>query len=381
MEINNVKKKEINGIQINNILNKKDVLNIKKIKKKKKKDEKMEKEPVLWRKIIFPISQLSGKIKKIKFNKQYLHKSLTDDDIDLILKLITRESSKFSPVRKNTKNKIIFFFICLIFFVFGCYFCIKSIIWLGIICICLFFLMFLFYSFKIKKKIQAAYKKCRQKLFFVTDFINRKYLGKLGLYLTIDSVLRFIAIYRVPKHIKQVLEYRDENIEFKKQFEGRTINELHDKKVYKKEINIIINNKIYNTFNENNNLEVVNKIKYNNFFKNEDNNKKIISDNITGNNLNDRTIDEIDKNVKLDEINFSIKKENKNNDSSTLKKQLLKKVTTERNMNINNVNKNDSGLSHEKSQSKSIDIFMDYLEAKNKGLGLINNYFNKKCKQ
>ena len=390
MEKNNVKKLEINGMPNTNIIKKNEILNIKKIKKKNKKWEKMEQEPILWRKIIFPISQLSGKIKKVKFNKQYLHNSLTDDDINLILKLIYQESSKFSPVKKNTKNKILFFIICSIFLFFGCYFCIKKLVFPGIVLICLFFLTFLFYCWKIKKKIQIAYKKCRQKLFFVTDFINRKFLGKFGLYITIDSILRFIAIYRVPKHVKQMLEYRDEQIEYKKQFEGRTINELHDKKEYTKNINIFNNiniNKSYyfNENNENSNLQNLTKIKYNNFFKNENcNNKKTISDSITFNNINDKTIDEIDKNVKLEEINFNIKKGNKNSDfdSDAFKKELLKKVSlnkTERSKNnYNNGNKNKGELFHERSQSKSIDIFMDYLESKNKGLGLVTNFYNKK---
>ena len=60
-----------------------------------------------WKKLEFPISQLTGKIKN-NYKKKDLPKNIDKEDIDIILKLITKESKKFSPVKNKTKLTFIF---------------------------------------------------------------------------------------------------------------------------------------------------------------------------------------------------------------------------------------------------------------------------------
>ena len=54
----------------------------------------------------------------------------------------------------------------------------------------------------------------------------------MGYYLLIDCNFRFIGIYIIPGYIKSILELREHNIEIKKNLEGRTIDQMNKKENY-----------------------------------------------------------------------------------------------------------------------------------------------------
>jgi hypothetical protein len=265
----------------------------------------------------FKISQFSGKIIK-NYNKINFPKNLNQDDIDIILKLITKKSQKFAPVRNNTRLTFIFIFLCLLSFVFGIFFIFRKMVLIGVVLIIIFLLLGFIYLHKIKKSIDNNYKKCHRNLFYLTDYINRKYLGNLGYYLLIDYKFRSIGIYLIPYHIWRILQLRDQNIELKKKLPGDTINHLHKRESYDKSNNnsIYRNNTFYNSYN-NNYYPIFNiNAKYFSFaynFNNKENNDNANADEVTfeedenGNNGN--TI--VRNNIQY--FNYIRKEENKNN--------------------------------------------------------------------
>ena len=78
-----------------------------------------------WKKLEFPISQLTGKIQK-NYKNMKIPKFLDKEDIDIILTLISKESKNFSPVKANTKLTFIFIFLILSSFSFGLLFLIQK---------------------------------------------------------------------------------------------------------------------------------------------------------------------------------------------------------------------------------------------------------------
>ena len=286
-----------------------------------KKNNKNKKSVTYWKKMEFKISQFSGKIIK-NFNKINFPKNLNEDDIDEILKLITKQSKKFSPVRNNTKLTFIFIFLCLLSFIFGIFFILKKFIFIGVVLIILCLILGFIYLHKIRKSIDNDYKKCHKNLFYLTDYINRKFLGNLGYYLLIDYKFRSIGIYLIPYHIWRILQLRDQNIELKKKLTGDTINHLHRRESYDKSKNNY--NYRNNTFYNNNNYYNVLNINPNyfsfayNFNHNNNNNNK------NNPNADEETIDEgensnnngstIIRNIQLN--NYFNKKESNNNITS-----------------------------------------------------------------
>ena len=223
-------KTKTNSSKKPNEKSKKSETNTKKNKSNKKiiSKNKIKKRLPIWKKLEFPISQLTGKIQK-NYKKVKLPKYLDKDDIDIILKLISKESKNFSPVKSNTKLTFIFMLLIISSFAFGITYLFKKKYFLGIILIIVFLILCFIYVHIIRKSIRNEYKKCHQDLFYLTDYINRKFLCDIGYYLLIDYNFKFIGIYTLTNYIREILKYRDHNIELKKKLEGDTIDHLHKK--------------------------------------------------------------------------------------------------------------------------------------------------------
>ena len=181
--------------------------------------------------IVFPISQVTGKI-KIKKNQKYNLPNISSADIIFIMKLISKESHNFSPVKSRFNKTLFFTIICLLSFALSIFFFHKKKVHFGLIFLFIFLIFGFIYLHKVRKAINNDYKKCQRKLFRLSDHINRKLLGKLGYYLLIDCNFRFIGIYIIPGYIKSILELREHNIEIKKNLEGRTIDQMNKKENY-----------------------------------------------------------------------------------------------------------------------------------------------------
>ena len=181
--------------------------------------------------IVFPISQITGKI-KLKKNQKYNLPNISSADIIFIMKLISKESHNFSPVKSRFNKTLFFTIICLLSFALSIFFFHKKKVHFGLIFLFIFLIFGFIYLHKVRKAINNDYKKCQRKLFRLSDHINRKLLGKLGYYLLIDCNFRFIGIYIIPGYIKSILELREHNIEIKKNLEGKTIDQMNKKENY-----------------------------------------------------------------------------------------------------------------------------------------------------
>ena len=220
-------------------------------KKQKKSKEKENKKPNqnYWKKLEFKISQINGKIIK-NYKKINFPKNLNQEDIDIILNLLSKKSKKFAPVRSNTQLTFIFVVLCFSSLGFGIFLLTKHKVLFGVILIVIFFLLGFVYLHKIRKSIDVKYKKCHQDIFYLTDYINRKFLAHLGYYLLVDYNFKFIGIYLIPFHIWNLLQFRDKIIDLKKLIVGDTIDQLHRRESYKKtETDNGKKNQIYNNNN------------------------------------------------------------------------------------------------------------------------------------
>ena len=266
--------------------------------KKNENNKNSNKEPKIkkgrFQKLVFPISQITGKIKLSKKSNYNLY-NISSKDINFLIKLILKESHNFSPVKSRFKKNLIFTLLFLVSFSLCIFYFYKRKAYLGIIFILLFLFFGFIYLHSVRKTINKNYKKCQQKLFSLTDYINRKFLSKLGYYLLIDCSFRFIGIYIIPGSVRSLLNLRDHNIELKKKLEGGTIDTLKKKENYEEHPkyddfmkNMLLkdikdfterNSNKKNIFNGNENMNnrtlKNNKIKFNNFFKGKNNNDLI----------------------------------------------------------------------------------------------------------
>jgi len=386
--------------------------------KSKKKNNKKQKKSKLkenkrinhnyWKKLEFKISQISGKIiknyKKIKFPQ-----NLNQEDIDIILNLLSKKSKKFAPVRSNTQLTFIFILLCFSSLGFGIFFLTKNKVLIGIILIIIFLFLGIIYLYKIRKSIDAKYKKCHQDIFYLTDYINRRFLAHLGYYLLIDYNFKSIGIYLIPFHIWNLLQFRDKMIDLKKNFIGGTIDQMHRRESYKKNDNEK-NNQLYNNtynklfrsntnyfgfgYNYINKFNLGQKYNINDFNTNNENN-------------NEATFDEGDKdidNTTKDNIKFNNffkkgetheSKDNKNNkdicidvnlksikDLSEYQKEMKIKLDTDNVLTKRETKKNNELIDEKYNENKyeelnsqinsrSIDKLDDF---RFNGLGLINKY-------
>lgn len=328
--------------------------------------------------LVFPISQING---KIKFNKKKSYNliNIPSKDVIFIIKLILKESHNFSPVKSRFKKTLIFTILCLLFLFLGIFFFYKKIIHVGFICIALFILFGFIYLHKIRKSINDGYKKLQKKLFQLTDNINRKFLAKFGYYLLIDSSFRFIGIYIIPGSVRSILLLRDHNIEIKKNLEGGTIDQMGKNENYVehpkyedfrnnflfrdiKDFTLRNYNNNYNKKNDaifkgnehlNNKTLKNNKIKFNNFFKE---NKK----------------DLIDKDDTID-ISLSNKDKIRLEYASRMKYKIKKNDSLDDSENDVEYYKNNNDQNVSKINNRSIDKFKSYFGNSYNGIDLITN--------
>ena len=328
--------------------------------------------------LVFPISQING---KIKFNKKKSYNliNIPSKDVIFIIKLILKESHNFSPVKSRFKKTLIFTILCLLSLFLGIFFFYKKIIHVGFICIALFILFGFIYLHKIRKSINNNYKKLQKKLFQLTDNINRKFLAKFGYYLLIDSSFRFIGIYIIPGSVRSILLLRDHNIEIKKNLEGGTIDQMGKNENYVehpkyedfrnnflfrdiKDFTLRNYNNNYNKKNDaifkgnehlNNKTLKNNKIKFNNFFKE---NKK----------------DLIDKDDTID-ISLSNKDKIRLEYASRMKYKIKKNDSLDDSENDVEYYKNNNDQNVSKINNRSIDKFKSYFGNSYNGFDLITN--------
>ena len=328
--------------------------------------------------LVFPISQING---KIKFNKKKSYNliNIPSKDVIFIIKLILKESHNFSPVKSRFKKTLIFTILCLLSLFLGIFFFYKKIIHVGFICIALFILFGFIYLHKIRKSINNNYKKLQKKLFQLTDNINRKFLAKFGYYLLIDSSFRFIGIYIIPGSVRSILLLRDHNIEIKKNLEGGTIDQMGKNENYVehpkyedfrnnflfrdiKDFTLRNYNNNYNKKNDaifkgnehlNNKTLKNNKIKFNNFFKE---NKK----------------DLIDKDDTID-ISLSNKDKIRLEYARRMKYKIKKNDSLDDSENDVEYYKNNNDQNVSKINNRSIDKFKSYFGNSYNGIDLITN--------
>ena len=328
--------------------------------------------------LVFPISQING---KIKFNKKKSYNliNIPSKDVIFIIKLILKESHNFSPVKSRFKKTLIFTILCLLSLFLGIFFFYKKIIHVGFICIALFILFGFIYLHKIRKSINDGYKKLQKKLFQLTDNINRKFLAKFGYYLLIDSSFRFIGIYIIPGSVRSILLLRDHNIEIKKNLEGGTIDQMGKNENYVehpkyedfrnnflfrdiKDFTLRNYNNNYNKKNDaifkgnehlNNKTLKNNKIKFNNFFKE---NKK----------------DLIDKDDTID-ISLSNKDKIRLEYARRMKYKIKKNDSLDDSENDVEYYKNNNDQNVSKINNRSIDKFKSYFGNSYNGIDLITN--------
>ena len=350
--------------------------------KKKENKKNSNKNPKIkkgrFQKLVFPISQITGKIKLSKKANYNLY-NISTEDINFLIKLILKESHNFSPVKSKFKKNLFFTLLFLISFILSIFYFYKKKTFLGIIFILLFLFFGFIYLHSVRKTINKNYKKCQQKLFTLTDYINRKLLSKLGYYLLIDSSFRFIGIYIIPGSVRSILKLRDHNIEIKKKLEDGTIDTLKKKENYEEhpKYDDFINNMLLKDIKDfternsnkknilngnqdmNNRTLKNNKIKFNNFFKgknNNNNNKDLIEQNDTA----DTGLTNKEK-IRL-EYAQKVKYKKKKNDSFD---------ESENYPDYYYVNNNEQNNS--KINNRSIDKFKFYFGNSYNGIDLITN--------
>ena len=349
--------------------------------KNKKNNNNSNKNPKIkkgrFQKLVFPISQITGKIKLSKKANFNLY-NISTEDINFLIKLILKETHNFSPVKSKFQKNLIFTILFLISFILSIFYFYKKKVYLGIIFILIFIFLGFIYLHSVRKTINKNYKKCQQKLFSLTDYINRKLLSKLGYYLLVDSSFRFIGIYVIPGSVRSILSLRDHNIEVKKNLEGGTIDTMKKKENYEEHPkyddfmkNMLLKdikdfterNNNYNKKNDiikkenvnmNNRTLKNNKIKFNNFFKGKSNNDLIDQDNTV-------------------EISLTNKERIRLEYAQKIKYKKKKDDSFDESENYPDYIPNNYEVNNSKINNKSIDKFKSYFGNSFNGIELITN--------
>ena len=349
--------------------------------KNKKNNNNSNKNPKIkkgrFQKLVFPISQITGKIKLSKKANYNLY-NISTEDINFLIKLILKETHNFSPVKSKFQKNLIFTILFLISFILSIFYFYKKKVYLGIIFILIFIFLGFIYLHSVRKTINKNYKKCQQKLFSLTDYINRKLLSKLGYYLLVDSSFRFIGIYVIPGSVRSILSLRDHNIEVKKNLEGGTIDTMKKKENYEEHPkyddfmkNMLLKdikdfterNNNYNKKNDiikkenvnmNNRTLKNNKIKFNNFFKGKNNNDLIAQDNTV-------------------EISLTNKERIRLEYAQKIKYKKKKDDSFDESENYPDYIPNNYEVNNSKINNKSIDKFKSYFGNSFNGIELITN--------
>ena len=190
-----------------------------------------QKRPKEWSRVLFHISKCSGKIKR-KFNPDILFNRLEQDEVNIIMALIEKQSGKFSFLRFFYKLSIIVIIISILVFILSLiFFLVIKNSMNGIILLILAVLLVILYLFIINTCINKRKKSYLKKLYPLIDKINRTLFYMRNLYLMIDGEIEYVCIYIVPAFIeanvvlKNIL-YDDSigSIEREKPFENNYMN-------------------------------------------------------------------------------------------------------------------------------------------------------------
>ena len=162
-----------------------------------------------WKRVLFYIPSLKKKINR-KFDPKILYNKLDFDDVDIILTLLEKETSKFHWKRLFTKVKI-FFLILIISFVilsilYTFYF--KK-LFIAFIHFFIALLLSFQYFFCVLNFFRKKYVREHKKLYPLIFNINRKLLNNKGLYLMINPNFSYINIYLVPTFIQATVHLQN----------------------------------------------------------------------------------------------------------------------------------------------------------------------------
>ena len=162
-----------------------------------------------WRRVLFYIPSLKKRIKR-EFDPKILYNKLDFDDVDIILTLLEKETSKFRWKRLFIKVKI-FFLIVILTFVFLSFlytFYYKK-LFIALINFIIALLLSFQYFFCVLNFFRKKYVKVHKKIYPLILNINRKLLNNKGLYLMINPNFSYINIYLVPAFIQATVHLQN----------------------------------------------------------------------------------------------------------------------------------------------------------------------------
>ncbi len=162
-----------------------------------------------WKRVLFYIPSLKKSIKR-QFDATILYNKLDFDDVDIILTLLEKETSKFRWKRLFIKVKI-FFLIVILTFVFLSFlytFYYKK-LFIALINFIIALLLSFQYFFCVLNFFRKKYVREHKKLYPLIFNINRKLLNNKGLYLMINPNFSYINIYLVPAFIQATVHLQN----------------------------------------------------------------------------------------------------------------------------------------------------------------------------
>ena len=160
-----------------------------------------------WHRVLFHISQSSGKI-----SREYTHininfPKISTDDLDLILTLLEKETGHFFYVRLHFKFKLLILILialCIIFsMLFFLVFTHKVPV---IIFLCLIVALFLSYMITRHTFFRKYYKHSLRKVYTLLSEANKRLFSKESYYMMLDPDLNYVALYTVPNELRASIQ-------------------------------------------------------------------------------------------------------------------------------------------------------------------------------
>ena len=153
-----------------------------------------------WHRVLFHISQSSGKI-----SREYTHininfPKISTDDLDLILTLLEKETGHF----KFKLLILILIALCIIFsMLFFLVFTHKVPV---IIFLCLIVALFLSYMITRHTFFRKYYKHSLRKVYTLLSEANKRLFSKESYYMMLDPDLNYVALYTVPNELRASIQ-------------------------------------------------------------------------------------------------------------------------------------------------------------------------------
>lgn len=211
--------------------------------------------PQYWRRVLFHISKCNGKINR-KFNKDILYGKLEQEDVDLVMALIEKESGKFKFLIFLYRIEIIVIIMILaVLTLFITYFIIFDKAILGLFFLVLDIILIIFYFGFINSCINKVKKSTQRKLYPLIDNINRKLFNMRSLYLMINQDLSYVNIYIIPSFIEANVLLK--NILFDSQSSEDRANTQDNKNINYNDKNLIKNKETLETSKNNKTKDIL----------------------------------------------------------------------------------------------------------------------------